>query len=502
MQTRFDGYIRRAIVTMAALAVVFTMTTAAIAQDELPDPRVEIFAGYSHLSPGGNVLGVPLPAAAKGFNTAVTWNFNRYTGFTADFSGHYEDAYRIGNVSFGPTVRYPMDRFVPFAHALFGFQRVSPEFIESETKFALLFGGGIDLRLTRLLSWRVIQADWVHSAHNFALLNDEKFNGTRLSSGIVFNLGALTPPVPPSATCSANPAEVMEGEPLTVTATPSGFNPKHVLNYAWTSTGGKVSGTGATAQIDTTGVAGGSYSANARITDPKKSKAMADCSANFTVKERPKNPPVISCSANPTTVQSGQPSTVTCTCTSPDNAQLQPLAWQTSGGTINGQGMSAALDTAGAAAGAITVTTTCTDARNLSSSATTNVNVEVPPPPATASKIGECAFPNKAKPARVDNTCKAILDDVALRLQRDADARAVVVGEMAAKEKNNHIAGQRATNTKAYLVNEKQIDAGRIDTVTGGDGDGNAEVWIVPSGATFDMAGTQPVMAPAKKRKR
>ena len=56
------------------------------------------------------------------------------------------------------------------------------------------------------------------------------------------------------------------------------------------------------------------------------------------------------------------------------------------------------------------------------------MNVEVPTK-IEASKINECAFPNKVKPGRVDNTCKAALDDVALRLQREADAKAVIVGE-------------------------------------------------------------------------
>jgi hypothetical protein len=98
-----------------------------------------------------------------------------------------------------------------------------------------------------------------------------------------------------------------------------------------------------------------------------------------------------------------------------------------------------------------------TDVRGLSSSARTNVNVEAPqaPPPPTASKINECSFPNKVKPARVDNGCKAALDDVALRLQREADAKAVIVGQMEAGEKPNTVAAQCAVNTKDYLVNEK-----------------------------------------------
>ena len=293
----------------------------------------------------------------------------------------------------------------------------------------------------------------------------------------------------------------MEGEGVTVTATPSNFNPKHTLAYDWKSTGGKVSGTDATAKIDTAGMSAGNYTATATVSDPKSSKMTANCTANFAVTEKPKNPPQVSCSANPGTVQSGSPSTISCTCTSPDNSQLQPLAWQASQGKVAGEGMTATLDTSGLEAGAVTVTTTCTDARGLSASATTNVNVEKPVV-VNPSKINECAFPNKVKPARVDNTCKAALDDVALRLQREADAKAVIVGEADPKEKPANVAAQRAMNTKEYLVTEKQIDATRLETRTGGDGGQRVEIWLVPAGSTaFDQPGTTVVTAPAKGMK-
>lgn len=494
MQTRTESFLRRALVSVALLAFALVFVVPAAAQDdELPDPRVEIFGGYSWFNPG-EVDGFALPSIGKGFNAAVTWNFNRYFGLTADFSGHFHDDLDVGNYTFGPTVRYPIDRFVPFAHALFGFQNVSPVFIDSHTGFAMAVGGGIDIRMNRWLSWRAIQVDWMPSSHDFGLL-DDSFNSTRLSSGLVLNLGSLQPPVPPSATCSASPTEVMEGEPVTVSATTTGFSEKRPATIAWTSTGGKLEQKGTSATIDTTGMAGGNYTATATATDPKKASRTATCSAAFTVKERPKNPPQVSCSANPATVQSGQSSTISCTCTSPDNVNLQPLAWQSSGGTVTGQGNSATLTTEGAPAGAITVTTTCTDERGLSSSATTNVNVEVPQKP-EVSKIGECEFPGK--PARVDNACKAVLDDVALRMQREADARVVIVGQKDAKERGN-VDAQRAFNTKTYLVKDKQIDETRLETRTGQDGGKRVEMFLVPTGAEFDQGNTTVVNPPAKR---
>jgi outer membrane protein OmpA-like peptidoglycan-associated protein len=308
-----------------------------------------------------------------------------------------------------------------------------------------------------------------------------------------------------------NPTEVFEGEPVTATATPSNFNPKRTLAYSWSGTGVKVTSTAATANIDTKGLQPGSYSVKANITDGKK--GIADCTASFTVKQP--RPPTISCSANPSTVEVNGTSQVTCTGSSPDGRNLT-YSYTASAGNISGTGNTATLNTAGAQPGPITVKGTATDDRNLSASAETSVNVEAPPPPPPpaaapeASKLNEIAF--KRNSPRVDNAAKAILDEVALRLQRDADAKAVLVGQADAKETGaKKLAAQRAVNAKAYLVAEKGIDASRIETRTGSGAAMSTEIWLVPAGATFNATGTEVVSekvkptatkhaAPAKKK--
>ena len=120
----------------------------------------------------------------------------------------------------------------------------------------------------------------------------------------------------------------------------------------------------------------------------------------------------------------------------------------------------------------------------------------------------ECAFPNKAKPARVDNACKAALDQVADLLQHDPNSKLVIVGESDAGEKGKDLAAHRALNAKAYLTtgeNQKGIDPGRIEVRTGGDGGMRTEMWIVPAGATFNQPGTAAVdetKVKARKGKR
>ena len=287
----------------------------------------------------------------------------------------------------------------------------------------------------------------------------------------------------------------MVGEPVTVSASAANFNPKHPLTYTWASTGGKVTSKDNTATLDTNGVAGGSYTATVHVTDHKMKKGgEASCSATFTVKEPPKNPPTMSCSANPTSVQTGTPSTLTCTCTSPDNVPVTISGWTASGGSVSGNGGTATLNTTGAPAGPITVSATCTDSRGLTASSSSQVNVEIPPPPPPeASKLSQCDFPNKVKPWRVDNTCKAILDDVAQRLQHDPDAKLVIVGNSDPGEKRKNLAGERAVNSKAYLSGgeaKQAIDASRIEVRTGSAGTMTAEYWVVPAGATFSAPGT------------
>jgi hypothetical protein len=126
------------------------------------------------------------------------------------------------------------------------------------------------------------------------------------------------------------------------------------------------------------------------------------------------------------------------------------------------------------------------------------VNVEnPPPPPPQASKLNECQYPNAKKPWRVDNTCKAELDDVALKLQQDSDSKLVVVGNSDPSEKRKNLAAERALNVKAYISGgeaKQNIDPSRIETRTGNAGTMTSEQWIIPAGATFPNASsTTPV---------
>ena len=137
--------------------------------------------------------------------------------------------------------------------------------------------GTVDGRISSL-AIRVAQVDYIYSNYSEVYhFTSPQWNSVRLSAGLVFGLGNYYNP-PLTAACTAQPTEVTEGEPVTVTATGTNFNPKHPTNYAWTTNGGKLDASDKqSARIDTTGVAAGSYTANATISDPKmKKKRIGD----------------------------------------------------------------------------------------------------------------------------------------------------------------------------------------------------------------------------------
>lgn len=517
------------------ILIALLLPTFAASQDQ-PTPKVEIFGGYSYFNACSNLhairpgavlpLNICLEPNKFGLGTAATFNLNRWFGITFDASGHWTNGEkgvsslhesRFYNFSVGPKLTYRRNHFAPFVEAMVGYHRLTTETFGDAGGLGFVGGGGLDIPFTKHFGIRLAQADYVMSNHQFGRSGTvplTRIRGLRLQTGVIFMFGGgeAAAKAPAAATCSGQPAEVMAGEPVKVTLTASNFNPKRTLSYKWTATGGKVSGTDTNATVDTTGLAPGSYTVNGNVTDNGKGKKqmMASCSSSFTVKELPKHPPTITCSANPTTVKSGDPSTITCQGASEDNRPLT-YTWKSDTGRISGTGTTATLDTAGLPAGPVSITTTVGDDRELTASATTAVTVEVPPPPPTSSKINEVAFPDTKKPARIDNAAKAILDDVALRLQREADAKAVVVGKASAdetkKKSNKNLAAWRAYNAKQYLVNDKGIDASRIEVRTSTADESKAEVWLVPTGASFTGEGTTVVdettMAkPAKPAKK
>jgi hypothetical protein len=479
--------------------------------------RADIFLGYSYLAPHGNIQGIRYNAVNVGAIGSGAYYFNKYLGGEVSLASHPDgpgDGFTTINA--GPIVRFPMADMTPFLHALVGTSRFGgpnydgfyangdPGHFVNPYRWgvALTVGGGLDYPLPFLnhkLSLRLFQADYQYLHSSFGPANSvpptssnieggrANINAVQLSTGLVFHMGSIIPPPPVAYTCSASPSDVYPGDPITVTGNAQNLNPKKTATYNWTVTGGKISGTSSTANVDTADLNPGTYTVTGHVTEGNKPGESADCTATFTVKQF--EPPTVSCSANPTTVNPGDSSTITAQGTSPQNRPLT-YSYSASSGQVSGSGTTATLNTTGVAPGVITVTCNVADDKGQTASGTTSVTINAPAPPPAPKTETLCSITfgrDKRRPTRVDNEAKACLDDVALNLQRSADAKAVLVGNSMPNERHaNRAAAERAVNTKAYLVNEKGIDPSRIDVRTGTEGTDSVQNYLVPSGATFD----------------
>jgi outer membrane protein OmpA-like peptidoglycan-associated protein len=190
--------------------------------------------------------------------------------------------------------------------------------------------------------------------------------------------------------------------------------------------------------------------------------------------------PRISCTGSPLTLRPGDTGNVNCDASSPDNRPIS-ITFVTNAGKLSSSRNQAKLDTTDVGPGPIAVRATVFDDRQLSASATTTFNVEAPPAPqASPQKMTDLDF--KPSSAYVDNRSKAILDDVALKMQQDPTSTAVIVGSSDEKE-SAKLATQRADNAKTYLTASKGIDAQRIQTQAGKTPGHTAQVWTLPAGA-------------------
>ena len=468
-------------------------------------PKFELAALFSYVNfhPGSGFNSF----SNTGGTGSFTYNVSRWLGLNAEAGAYgFSRSVPVGNTEggfqtylFGPRLNLRrFDYFVPFAEFLVGVFRGDGQVTGAtkQSSFALATGGGVDIAFTKNVAWRFAQIDYLMTNASGPFLGaNARQNNLRLGSGLVIRWGFPAPPPPapkgpPVASCSASPTSVFAGSNDTVAVHVNASSPESLpLTYTYTATAGTVEGTGPDARWNSSGVAVGSYTVNAKVDDGKG--GTASCSTDIRVEEKPHHPPTISCSANPSTIQPGERSTITSTASSPDNLDLT-YSYSASAGQVSGTGPTAQFDSTGLQAGSYKVNCTATDTRGDKADGSTNVDVQQPPPPPQATKVGECGY-TKPGVARFDNLCKRVGDDVALRLKNEPNAKVVIVGYADPKEpKAAKLALSRADLAKAYL-GEKGIDASRSTTRTGQAStekgaekeNRRVEFIFVPEGATY-----------------
>jgi hypothetical protein len=502
------------LLAVSALPAVSTQGQATSAGSRPPGlSKVEIFGGYSNFRPFNSDIYNQTYEPVGGGTVSATGYLSSVLGLSAEYSRFFNHPdYCLSTIEAGPVVRHQLGAFVPFAHVLGGGAQVGPSYAHSADSnpckwgWAAMVGGGLDYvvpaaSLRNHLAIRPIEADFHYSDVNYGpqlALNtftggEGRITAVRLSTGLVYRFGETSGPEPARLGCVAQPVTVFPGDPVMVETSVMGMGTgRKQPAYTWTSTGGKITGTGNGARIDTTGTPAGDYIVTGRVSGGRGATRNAECTTAFRVVANA--PPTIACSANPARIVPGGFTTITATAQSSLNRPLN-YSYGTSAGQITGTGPTATLAATDVNPGSITVRCNAVDDRGQAASATIAVEVATPPPPPLAPapavrKLCGVSFErDRKRPVRVDNEAKACLDEIALQLTRDPNATLIVVGKHDATEKPE-AAAERTLNVKQYMTDEKRIDPSRIQLRTGENTGRMVDDVLVPQGATWDPVGT------------
>ena len=179
------------------LALAFLLLVPALGLGQVW-PRGEVFGGYSYSNL--DTRGVTHRLDANGWNASGTANLTRWVGLEADGAGHYTSLTVFGtkvpirqySLMAGPRFAYHSGAVTPFAHALFGVDRLSANVLGSpsgsDNAFAGAVGGGVDVAVGSGIAVRLLQADFVLTRHSETpgIATQRNF---RVAAGLVFRFG-------------------------------------------------------------------------------------------------------------------------------------------------------------------------------------------------------------------------------------------------------------------------------------------------------------------------
>ena len=166
------------------------------AEGQEEPPQVELYGGYNyvHFSVKANVAGFPATATfnANGGSGQLEYNANRWLGIVGDLGGYYVSTPPTAGAFsylFGPRLNLRSKRVTPFAQALFGGTVATGGIgqVGAQNAFATTAGGGFDIRVSKSVAIRPVQAEYFMTKFTDGLNNRQ--NNFRFGAGIVFRLG-------------------------------------------------------------------------------------------------------------------------------------------------------------------------------------------------------------------------------------------------------------------------------------------------------------------------
>ena len=260
---------------------------------------------------------------------------------------------------------------------------------------------------------------------------------------------------PPVVSCPPDSTTVTVGNSTTLRADASDPN-GDALTYAWSVNGQSVPNNSPSFEFGTAGRDPGTYVVRVTVTDVDG--MSASCEHRVTVTRRPNNNPNCgSLSLSKRGVFAGETITASLSATDPDGDRLTH-SWSVDGRSQSGTQSSLSVNTTGFAGGSHTVTATARDDRGGTCTASAAFSV-------TEKIIIQM------EGTRPDNVAKAQLDELALKMQQNPRLKAVITGhtdDRGSESANQRLGLRRAEALKDYLVKERGVDPGRIETASGG----------------------------------
>jgi len=477
-------------------------------------PKSDLFVGYSFLR-YNSAQTVPAFTANGGLGT-FAWNFSDKLGLESELGGYHNGNihnYHFDSTTFsflfGPRLSYGRSKKIdPYFHVLFGGQHATSSiaadsilvatplgatvsdgrYKQSQTTFAMAVGGGLDIRLSRKVTFRPLQIDYyltrfeapeVVVPTGSTARTARNQNNLRFAAGFAFNFGGESPgpvaPPPPrvtTKTCpdgsvipvdrecpnrtiglglNASQREVCPGATVKITpahALPEGARAEWSVNQ-------ELINQAAALDFGTTGRPPGNYRIGLKVTAP----GYNDASAETSVTVLGYQPPTGSLGVSPAEIWVGEKTTLSANfrpgqCGGP----LQPASFAAAEGALSGaefDSSTVAFDPSDNSEQRKTIALTASVSDGQGSGSARGQVVVKKAGSIAAKRLPDVVFP--ANNARVNNCGKRVLLEE-LKTLTDADSTGTVV----------FIGHQRDTESGAGLDLKRALNAAAVVSAGGG----------------------------------
>ncbi len=177
------------------------------------------------------------------------------------------------------------------------------------------------------------------------------------------------------------------------------------------------------------------------------------------------SPPTMSCRVERSSVRRGESVRVSANVSDSDD-DVVSVSWTATAGTLDpAEGTTSTWSSADLPVGSVTITGVAVDEGGGQTACALVVHVMDQPESTAPTTMGFDCHEFASGSAEVDNRCKAVLDEVALRLRQDPQATAEIAGYSDSTGSADRIQGlseERAANARAYLVEALGIEASRV----------------------------------------